>query len=101
MDEELRLNERDIWDLMLGDDLLAFVVPVLFVIGLELLLEGYVFTADRDRVLVRAEFVVLNFFWFEPAPLRFTCPERLDIREFPVGLARFFPTDDRMDFPDV
>jgi hypothetical protein len=116
---------------MLDDDLRAFVVLELFVLIPELFPEGYVFIADRDREPVRtelevpvrlffrprlflegyvfiadrdcAELVVLIFFWIEPVLLWLDVPvlERLDIRVFPVGLTRFFPVDDRTDFPDA
>ena len=82
---------------MLGDDLWAFVVLVLFVFRPVLFLEGYVLIADRDR----AVFVVLTFFWIKSGLVGLNDPvrERLDIREFPVGLTRFFPEDDRTDCP--
>jgi hypothetical protein len=44
--------------------------------------------------------VVPTFFWPGLTPLLPTVPERLDILEFPVGLTRFLPADDCIDFPD-
>jgi hypothetical protein len=44
--------------------------------------------------------VVPTLFWVELTLLLLIDPERLDIREFPVGLTRFFPADDCIDFPD-
>jgi hypothetical protein len=45
-------------------------------------------------------FVLEAYVFIELTPPLLTVPERLDIRGFPVGLTRFFPTDDRIDFPD-
>ena len=44
--------------------------------------------------------VVPTLFWVELTLLLLIVPERLDTREFPVGLTRFFPADDCIDFPD-
>jgi len=44
--------------------------------------------------------VVLTFFWDEATPPLLTVPERVDIRDVPVGLARPCPAEDRIDLPD-
>jgi hypothetical protein len=44
--------------------------------------------------------VVPTLFCVELTLLLLIVPERLDIREFPVGLMRFSPAVDCIDFPD-
>jgi hypothetical protein len=75
-------------------------VEVVLVFRLELVWEALVFIEDRDCILVFAKLVALPFFWIDWTPPLLTVPERLETREFSVGLMRFFPTDDRTEFPD-
>jgi hypothetical protein len=85
------LEERDICALLPDNDLLVPEVLVILVFRLELLAEGYLLITDRDCVRACDELV---------ARVLLTIPERLVTLEFPVGFTRFFPTDDRMDFPE-
>ena len=53
----------------------------------------------KDRGEIRAEPVVRTLFWIEALRSLLSVPERLEIRDSPVGLASPFPTEDRIDFP--